>query len=98
MGDEINAFVYSYDAGGDNGSPLLTLSLDGPSARGGRGGQPRHRRASNLAEDSARDVDRELGESCSASGSCIATAVVAGRADAMETMTSSSSFSFSFSR
>lgn len=75
MGDEINAFVYSYDAGGDNGSPLLTLSLDGPSARGGRAGQPRHRRARNLAEDSARDVDRELGDLSAGDGPFPATVV-----------------------
>eukprot|EP00560_Eucampia_antarctica_P005999 CAMPEP_0197823292 /NCGR_PEP_ID=MMETSP1437-20131217/614_1 /TAXON_ID=49252 ORGANISM="Eucampia antarctica, Strain CCMP1452" /NCGR_SAMPLE_ID=MMETSP1437 /ASSEMBLY_ACC=CAM_ASM_001096 /LENGTH=714 /DNA_ID=CAMNT_0043422371 /DNA_START=120 /DNA_END=2264 /DNA_ORIENTATION=- len=30
MGDELNAFVFSYDVAGDNGSPLLTLSMDPP--------------------------------------------------------------------
>ena len=33
-GDELNAFVYSYDTQGDNESPLLVLSADDPRGKG----------------------------------------------------------------
>lgn len=33
-GDELNAFVYSYDTAGDNESPLLVLTADDPRGKG----------------------------------------------------------------
>jgi len=34
QGDELNAFVYSYDVAGDNESPLLVLTADDPRGKG----------------------------------------------------------------
>ena len=34
LGDRLNAFVFSYDAAGDNGSPLLVLSMEPPNKKG----------------------------------------------------------------
>lgn len=61
-GDELNAFVYSYDVQGDNDSPLLVLTADDPRGKSGNVGSNKRRRikldSNNLVDDST--IEREL--------------------------------------
>lgn len=68
-GDELNAFVYSYDTQGDNESPLLVFTADDPRGKGvalggtgtfGTSTRVFKRRSGDLVEDAS--IERELNE------------------------------------
>mmetsp|Transcript_22479 Transcript_22479/g.54376 ORF Transcript_22479/g.54376 Transcript_22479/m.54376 type:complete len:569 (-) Transcript_22479:89-1795(-) len=84
-GDELNAFVYSYDVQGDNESPLLVLTADDPRGKGvALGGtgtfgsstrvfKRRNIKGGDLVEDAS--IERDLNELSAGAGPLEATVV-----------------------
>lgn len=56
-GEVVSAFVFQYDATGDNGQPLLVLSLDTPPRSGGNVGAARKRSLDAQRERRRRKAD-----------------------------------------
>lgn len=64
-GDEFNAFVHSYDTGGDNESPLLVLTEDDPRGKslgGTFGSSVRVSRRRNMNTFNDASIERKLGD------------------------------------
>ena len=79
-GDEFNAFVYSYDLGGDHESPLLVLTIDDPrgkSVAGTFGASSRVSRRRNVRTPTFNDasIQRKLSDLSVGDGPIQATVV-----------------------
>ena len=78
QGDEFNAFVHSYDLGGDNESPLLVLTVDDPrgnSVAGTFGSSTRVSRRRNMNTFYDASIERKLGDLTVGDGPIQATVV-----------------------
>lgn len=79
-GDEFNAFVYSYDLGGDHESPLLVLTIDDPRGKSvagtfGASSRVARRRAVRTPTFNDASIERKLSDMSVGDGPIQATVV-----------------------